>query len=144
MIGSGCTPYQIYIAGDTYYNAGGAVVVKENASAVFNCPVTLEPSLSSPSQLMVVNSGATTSSSGAHTTAALIAMSLGPTGQETVIATVTATSNGSVHSTSTLFTHAFNQDLNFYYVRVTMTSGAVPGQIQTLFGVALAGFAANP
>jgi hypothetical protein len=66
------------------------------------------------------------------------------TGQETVIATVTATSSGSVHSTSTLFTHAFNQDLNSYYVRVTMTSGAVPGQIQTLFGVALAGFAANP
>jgi len=143
MIGSGCTPYQIYIAGDTYYNAGGAVVVKEKASAVFNCPVTLEPSLSSPSQLTVVNSGATTSPSGAHTTAALIAMSLS-TGQETVIATVTATSSGSVHSTSTLFTHAFNQDLNFYYVRVTMTSGAVPGQIQTLFGVALAGFAANP
>jgi hypothetical protein len=27
MIGSGCTPYQIYIAGDKYYNAGGAMVV---------------------------------------------------------------------------------------------------------------------
>ena len=35
------------------------------------------------------------------------------TGQETVIATVTATSSGSAHSTSTLFTHAFNQDTQF-------------------------------
>lgn len=133
MNGSGCTPNQIYISEATYYNEGGAVAVKEDSSAVFNCPVTIGLSRVGPSQLTVVSSGATTSP--AHTTAALMAVSRSA-GFETEIATVTATS-GSAHGTSSLFTHNFSEDDNFYFVRVTMTSGSVPGQIQTLFGVSL-------
>jgi hypothetical protein len=135
MIAGSCTPDPQYIRNGTFYYGGGAVVVNEDSSAVFNCPITAQLPFT-PVQLRIVSSGAAAAPR-AETIAVLIEVSQ-TTGFETEITRVTATSGGPAHPTdSPIFNHFFDVGSNFYYVRVSMTSGSLPGQIQVLHGLTL-------
>jgi hypothetical protein len=136
--GSGCTPAPLSLHNNSFFVQGGAVVVHFDSTAIFNCPIT-ERVPFDPVQLSVVNRGQTAPGSAAGTVATLIAVDRN-TGLETTVTTVTASSLGSVRTTDSPFfssTHVFNREANFYYVRVTMTSGSLPNQEHVLYGVFL-------
>jgi hypothetical protein len=135
MIAGGCTPYPLFIRNGTFYYGDGAVVVNEDSSAVFNCPITAQVPFT-PVQFRIVTSGAAVALR-AETTAVLIAVSQ-TTGFPTEITRVTATSGGSAHTTdSPIFHHFFDVGSNFYFVQVYMRSGSLPGQEQILHGLTL-------
>jgi hypothetical protein len=133
--GSGCTPDPLSIHNKSFFVSEGAVVVQFDSTAIFNCPITERP-VTTPEQLIVTNSGQTAPGSGARTLATLMAVDRS-TGIETTITAVTASSIGSVRATkSPFFSHVFDLNTNFYYVRVIITSGSLPNQEHVLYGLA--------
>lgn len=132
--GASFLPDSKSVANNWYGTGVGTVTGGAQVVVTLYAPVTMLPPNTGFSALLLVNSGRTATN--VNTKAQLVKMSRS-TGAETIIAAVTASSSGSVHTTVTAFSAAFDQDNFFYYVRVTLRSGIAVTQAQVLYGVAL-------
>ena len=132
--GASFLPDSKSVANNRYSTGLGTIAGGAQVTVTLYAPVTMLPPNTGFTALLVVNSGRTAPN--VNTKAELVKMSRS-TGAETIIATVTASSSTSVHTTSTSFSATFEPDNFFYYVRVTLKSGIVVSQLQVLYGVAL-------
>ena len=129
--GASCVP-----VGTTGVNvSAGAVTAGSGTTVILYCPVVRsDVNGSSVTTLGIIYKGNVAAN--VNTTAEFVEMSR-TTGVETIKGTVVSTGSSTIVAQLANVSAGINFNNNFYYVRVTLKSGTIVGQLQTIYGVSL-------
>lgn len=138
-VGAACTPASSAIQNNLYSISGGSVSVSSGAPVVLYCPVHFLRFAGSPNRLVMTSKGQNGSAptGTSSITAQLVSMNL-TSGAETVLATLSGASSLTPVLDATSFSHVFNFETNYYYVKVTLSGdGSSTYRTKTIYGVRL-------